>query len=552
MLKNNYDVAMIMQRRKIYDGLSIYVPALGIEGKYSEDEGIFYALDGTSYEVLDEFIYDFDDDVSLICDFVLSKKDFNDKYKNQKNMREALMKYRLDYSNCRVNRYDMESDETKSFIIDIDDLFSDNKPLNNNIQSEGNEVINVQENIVPEAFEITPEFEEMLELNKKIIVTRDNYNNLIDTIARVTEIEEESLQTPAVKNASDSKENNKEELYIKRKNIIKKLKDIIIGQDDEIDQLVTEIFRLQNNQNGKNKGILLSGSTGVGKSRICTLLAKYLDIPCKIIDTTQLTMPGYRGQNIEDFLEQLYLDERKNLKRVEKAIIVFDEVDKKGSRDNYDVSGKGVLNQLLKFLDGTEYTIGLNEESVLQKTKVRISTNNMIVIFSGAFSNVYNAPKFTTNNLGFRETNAPKSKEPTLQDFIDIGCLPDESMGRLPIIIHLNTLSENDLKNILLHSKESDIYYVKQEFKNEAEVDIEFSDEAIEEIAHQAYLLQTGARSLQKIVHDATYHAFKKVTDDFGKYSKVIITKDTITDHKNYTLIPKEQNKVLQKNKKML
>ena len=63
MLKNNYDVAMIMQRTKIYDGLSIYVPALGIEGKYSEDEGIFYALDGTSYEVLDEFIYDFDDDV---------------------------------------------------------------------------------------------------------------------------------------------------------------------------------------------------------------------------------------------------------------------------------------------------------------------------------------------------------------------------------------------------------------------------------------------------------------------------------------------------------
>ena len=571
MLKNNYDVAMIMQRRKIYDGLSIYVPVQSILGNYSEDEGFFYSSDGTSYEVIDEFVYDFDDDVSFICDFVLSKKDFNDKYKNQKNMREALMKYRLDYSNCRVNRYDMESDETKSFIIDIDDLFSDNKPLNNNIQSEGNEVINVKENIVPEAFEITPEFEEMyftelikrinshamtkkemLELNKIIIVTRDHYNNLIDTIARVTEIEEESLQAPAVKSTSDSKENNKEELYLKRKNIIKKLKDIIIGQDDEIDQLVTEIFRLQNNQNGKNKGILLSGSTGVGNSRICTLLAKYLDIPCKIIDTTQLTMPGYRGQDIEDFLEQLYMDEGQNLERVEKAIIVFDEVDKKGSRDNYDVSGKGVLNQLLKFLDGTEYTIGVNEGSVLQKNKVRISTNNMMVIFSGAFSNVYNASKFTKNNLGFRETNTPKSKEPTLQDFIDIGCLPDESMGRLPIIIHLNTLSENDLKNILLHSKESDIYYVKQEFKNEAEVDIEFSDEAIEEIAHQAYLLQTGARSLQKIVHDATYHAFKKVTDDFGKYSKVIITKDTITDHKNYTLIPKKQNKVLQKNKKML
>ena len=201
MLKNNYDVAMIMQRRKIHAGLSIYVPAQGIEGKYSEDEGIFYALDGTSYEVLDEFIYDFDDDVSLICDFVLSKKDFNDKYKNQKNMEEALMKYRLDYSNCRVNRYDMESRTTKSFIIDIDELFSD---INNNIQFEGNEVITAQENIVPEAFEITPEFEEMLfselikkvnshamtkkemlELNKKIIVTRDNYNNLIDTIARV-------------------------------------------------------------------------------------------------------------------------------------------------------------------------------------------------------------------------------------------------------------------------------------------------------------------------------------------------------------------------------
>lgn len=569
MLKNSYDVAMIMQRRKIYDGLSIYVPVQSVLGSCQEDEGVFYSSDGTCYQILDDLICDFDDDVSFICDFVLLKKDFNDKYKNQKNMREALMKYRLDYSNCRVNRFDIESAETKSFIIDADDLFSNDNLLSNS-KTESDEVLTTQD-MVPEVFEITPEFEEMLfselikkvnshamtkkemlELNKKIIVTRDNYNNLIDTIARVTEIEEESLQTPAVKIASESKEDSKRELYLKRKNIIKKLKNIIIGQDDEIDQLVTEIFRLQNNHSGKNKGILLSGSTGVGKSRICTLLAKYLDIPCKIIDTTQLTMPGYRGQNIEDFLEQLYMDEGKNLKRVEKAIIVFDEVDKKGSRDNYDVSGKGVLNQLLKFLDGTEYTIGLNEESVLQKTKVRISTNNMIVIFSGAFSNVYNAPKFTTNNLGFRETNTPKSKEPTLQDFIDIGCLPDESMGRLPIIIHLNTLSENDLKNILLHSKESDIYYVKQEFKKEAEVDIEFSDEAIEEIAHQAYLLKTGARSLQKIVHDTTYHAFKTVTDDFGQYSKVIVTKDTITDHKNYTLIPKEQNKVLQKKKKML
>ena len=73
-------------------------------------------------------------------------------------MEEALMKYRLDYSNCRVNRYDMESRNTKSFIIDIDELFSD---INNNIQFEGNEVITAQENIVPEAFEITPEFEEM-------------------------------------------------------------------------------------------------------------------------------------------------------------------------------------------------------------------------------------------------------------------------------------------------------------------------------------------------------------------------------------------------------
>ena len=85
-----------------------------------------------------------------------------------------------------------------------------------------------------------------------------------------------------------------------------------------------------------------------------------MDKPIEIIDTTQLTIPGYVGSNIEDFLERLLAKTKGNLEQAENGVVVFDEIDKKGSESNGDVSGKGVLNTLLPFIQGTTYDVKYN------------------------------------------------------------------------------------------------------------------------------------------------------------------------------------------------
>ena len=89
--------------------------------------------------------------------------------------------------------------------------------------------------------------------------------------------------------------------------------------------------------------ILLTGDTGVGKTKLLKLLAKYLNKPLLIVDSTQLTIPGYKGRSLEDILWDLYVKCGENKEKAESAIIYFDEIDKKGSPGKSDVSGQGVL-----------------------------------------------------------------------------------------------------------------------------------------------------------------------------------------------------------------
>ena len=128
------------------------------------------------------------------------------------------------------------------------------------------------------------------------------------------------------------------------------------------------------------------------------LIAKHLDRPFFKIDATKLTIPGYVGTDIEEELWKLFVECGGDLDKAEHAIIFIDEIDKKGSDKKDDVSGKGVLNVLLPFIEGTEYDA---VDSMKAPTKkVRINTSNMIVILGGAYTDVY-SNLVERNGLGF-------------------------------------------------------------------------------------------------------------------------------------------------------
>ncbi|MBR4618498.1 MAG: AAA family ATPase [Bacilli bacterium] len=554
-MKINYDVAMLMKSVKICDGYIMFVPVHAITGKFKEDEGYFETLDGYSYYSLDNYIGDLDSPEDFTCTYIMKGKDFFNKFLNHNTLRNALTQYKNEYSDFKMIYYDAEYEKNRCIQFDLSRFEhlgnNENPVLEENVSVTDDDIsldldikkINDKHNALIKFVDDHKEDESILDdlwvslektsksyidIMSKIIFLRRNDDNL--ELVNISDKEESTK-----KGDRTEKEINKKEYYQKRKKIIDEIKDVIKGHDKEVERFVTEIFRLRNQYGNKNRGILLTGSTGVGKTKMCELISEKLDVPCKIIDTTQLTMPGYKGKDIEDFLDQLYDAQNGDLDKVEHSIIVFNEVDKKGSGNNYDVSGKGVLNQLLSFLDGTEYTI---KDSTYHSPneKRTISTKNMLVIFAGSFTSIYQNPKFNKHSMGFTNKEII-TKEPTINDYVELGGMPDESIGRFPVIIHLEDLTKEDLKDILINSKESPIKYSKLEFMGEAGVELEFTNDAINLIALEAYKEKTGARSLNKIVEYCTSLAFSKVTDNIGMYKKVIITKETVLDNSKFKTI---------------
>lgn len=328
-----------------------------------------------------------------------------------------------------------------------------------------------------------------------------------------------------------SKKEDVTDIFKNVKEINEYVKGIIIGQDEHVDRITTEILKMMIDEKNKSP-LLVTGSTGVGKTKILSLIAEKLNRAFLIVDTTQLSIAGYVGKNIEDYLYDLYIREDRNISRVENAIIVFDEIDKKGSSKNDDVSGKGVLNSLLKFIDGTYYTF--KDGNKQSSPTITIDTSNMLIVGAGSFASVYKNEKFTKNALGFGN-GIEEKKEVTTEDFIELGMLPDEFMGRFSTIIRLNDLDVKDLENILLYSKDSPIIKEVELFKKIG-VKLCVTDEYIKNAASKAYDLNTGARSLKNIIKESSWRAFKYAMENYPEYNAIDLTGETVNDNSIYMI----------------
>lgn len=316
----------------------------------------------------------------------------------------------------------------------------------------------------------------------------------------------------------------------------------VISQEEPVHRIVTEIAIKEMIPSERRSAILLIGETGSGKTEIIRQLRISLESEgirkVYIVDTTQITSAGYTGADIAEILYKVYEHCKKNLRDTERAVIFFDEVDKKGSDDNNDVAGRGVLNSLLPFVEGTTYSAA--EDTRTSTKTVEIDTTNMIVIFGGAFAEVLKNLK-EKNEIGIGKEmyslDQPKCREITTEDFVKYGKMPDELMGRVSVI-RLNKLEKKDLKKIVLEGGESALLKRVKAFKDLG-VTLTYTSEYIDKVVDKAYALKTGARALSRIIDETTWHAFSEVYDHIDQYSQVILDEETVEDGTHYQLIKK-------------
>ena len=331
--------------------------------------------------------------------------------------------------------------------------------------------------------------------------------------------------------------------------IKKHFDDRIIGQEEAKRDVISAIYmnKLNNDPTNKNNCLLL-GPTGSGKTLLAETVAEYFDMPIEIIDTTQLTVPGYVGANLDDFLERLLNKADGDLKKAEEGIVVFDEIDKKGSDSNSDISGKGVLNTLLPFIGGTTYDVKYNGRMV------RFDTSKLTIFATGAFTDTANDKEKVYNgtSIGFGSHVENKKEDIeystiTREDLIKKGNLPAELIGRFSVITQLSGHTLESLKSILTDSDRSALLSEKEKLANIG-IELSWTNGYLEAVANEAIKLKTGARSLKSTVDKSIKEVRWEVISNLDKYSGIILTEQTVKDNLDCLLVDKDGNTEVFKN----
>ena len=259
--------------------------------------------------------------------------------------------------------------------------------------------------------------------------------------------------------------------------------------------------------------ILLLGPTGSGKTLLAQTLARTLRVPFAIADATTLTEAGYVGEDVENILLKLITAADFDIDRAEIGIIYIDEIDKIARKaENLsitrDVSGEGVQQALLKIVEGTDASVPpQGGRKHPQQELIHINTTNILFILGGAFVGLTDiiAQRVGKSAIGFT-SELPESKEANEaellsqvlpEDLNKYGMIP-EFVGRIPVITSLSALTEDDLVRILTEPKNALVKQYKKMFEFEDST-LEFTEEALRAIAHDAVEHGTGARGLRAI-----------------------------------------------------
>jgi len=303
-------------------------------------------------------------------------------------------------------------------------------------------------------------------------------------------------------------------LHVTPRRIFEQLDQYVIGQRHAKEVLAIaaynhlkriEYLKFGGEVSIRKSNILMIGPSGSGKTYLARTLAKILDVPFAYNDATAFTEAGYYGEDVEVAIGRLLYATNQKVDQAENGIVFIDEIDKIARRaggprtgaGSRDIGGEGVQQALLKILEGEKIFVPMNVTAHWNKYDyVELDISNILFICAGSFSDMDEQPD--GKSVGFVEQGEPRHEEISTEDLTKYGFLP-ELLGRLPVRVELDALTANDLVTILTQPREAMI----PEYQRLCALDqiqLDFTHDALLEIANAALRQRLGARALRAIL----------------------------------------------------